>query len=85
MSAHSTVLVDGHTLLVFGGSDNLNGPAGYVPVPPASACDAPPPPVPRDAMESPPPPPLPGQGPSLCPAAVPLTPSAGLNGICNRQ
>ena len=36
--------------------------------------------VPRDALE--------GRGltpPSLCPATVPLTPSARLNGICNRQ
>ena len=33
-----------------------------------------------EALCPPPPPP-----PSLCPATVPLTPSAGLNGICNRQ
>ena len=31
------------------------------------------------------PPPPPSRVPSLCPAAVPLTPSARLNGICNRQ
>ena len=32
------------------------------------------------------PPPLhPSSGPSLCPATVPLTPSASLNGICKRQ
>ena len=29
--------------------------------------------------------PPPSRAPSLCPATVPLTPSAGLNGICNRQ
>ena len=33
--------------------------------------------------ESPPPPP--STAPSLRPATVPLTPSASLNGICNRQ
>ena len=27
----------------------------------------------------------PSRPPSLCPATVPLTPSASLNGICNRQ
>ena len=31
------------------------------------------------------PPPPPSRAPSLCPATVPLTPSASLNGICNRQ
>ena len=30
-------------------------------------------------------PPLQGVQSSLCPATVPLTPGAGLNGICNRQ
>ena len=30
-------------------------------------------------------PPLPSTAPSLCPATVPLTPSASLNGVCNRQ
>ena len=30
-------------------------------------------------------PPPPSRAPSLCPATVPLTPSASLNGICNRQ
>ena len=43
-------------------------------------------PDPRDALEGggvPPPPP--SRAPSLCPATVPLTPSASLNGICNRQ
>ena len=30
-------------------------------------------------------PPPPSRAPSLCPATVPLTPSAGFNGICNRQ
>ena len=43
--------------------------------------------VPRDALErrggTPPPPP--SRAPSLRPATVPLTPSASLNGICNRQ
>ena len=34
--------------------------------------------------EPPPPPPL-SRAPSLCPATVPLTASASLNGICNRQ
>ena len=29
--------------------------------------------------------PPPSRAPSLCPATVPLTPSASLNGICNRQ
>ena len=29
--------------------------------------------------------PTPSRAPSRCPATVPLTPSAGLNGICNRQ
>ena len=32
-----------------------------------------------------PPPPPPSRAPSMCPATVPLTPSASLNGICNRQ
>ena len=32
----------------------------------------------------PPPPRLPCKAPSLRPATVPLTPSASLNGICNR-
>ena len=27
----------------------------------------------------------PSRAPSLCPATVPLTPGAGLNGFCNRQ
>ena len=27
----------------------------------------------------------PSRAPSLCPATVPLTPSAGFDGICNRQ
>ena len=31
------------------------------------------------------PPPPASRAPSLCPATVPLTPSAGFNGICNRQ
>ena len=31
------------------------------------------------------PPPPPSRAPSLCPATVPLTPSAGFNGICNRR
>ena len=41
---------------------------------------------PRDALEGGevPPPPS-SRAPSLCPATVPLTPSASLNGICNRQ
>ena len=30
------------------------------------------------------PPPLPGRAPSLRPPTVPLTPSASLNGVCNR-
>ena len=30
-------------------------------------------------------PPPPSRAPSLCPAAASLTPSAGFNGICNRQ
>ena len=36
-------------------------------------------------IEALPPPPPPARAPSLSPATVPLTPSAGLNGICNRQ
>ena len=32
-----------------------------------------------------PPPPIPSRAPSLCPANVSLSPSAILNGICNRQ
>ena len=42
----------------------------------------------RDALEGggePPAPPPPSRAPSLCPATVPLTPNASLNGICNRQ
>ena len=31
------------------------------------------------------PPPPPSRAPSLCPATVTLTPSAGFNGICNRR
>ena len=31
------------------------------------------------------PPPPPSRAPCLCPASVPLTASASLNGICNRQ
>ena len=46
-----------------------------------------PPPPSRDALEgaggAPPPPP--SRAPSLRPATVPLTASAGLNGICNRH
>ena len=34
---------------------------------------------------APPPPSPPSRAPSLCPATVPLTPSASLNGICNQQ
>ena len=30
-------------------------------------------------------PPSPSRAPSLCPATVPLTPSASFNGICNRR
>ena len=48
--------------------------------------DAGPPKAPDAALEggrgTPPPP---STAPSLCPATVPLTPSASLNGICNRQ
>ena len=39
----------------------------------------------RDALEGGQVPSLPSRAPSLCPAAVSLTPSASLNGICNRQ
>ena len=42
-------------------------------------------PCPRDALEGGEPPPPPSGAPSLRPATVPLTPSASLNGICNRQ
>ena len=44
----------------------------------------PPPPSPRDALEggggTPP-----SRAPSICPATARLTPSASLNGVCNRQ
>ena len=43
------------------------------------------PPPPRDALEGGRYPPPPFRAPSLCPATVPRTPSAGLDGICNRQ
>ena len=39
----------------------------------------------RDALEGGEVPPSPSKAPRLCPATVPLTPSASLNGICNRQ
>ena len=39
-------------------------------------------PPPKDALEPSPPP---SRAPSLCPATVPLTPSASFHGICNRQ
>ena len=39
----------------------------------------------RDALEGGEVPPPPFGAPSLCPATVSLTPSASLNGICNRQ
>ena len=39
----------------------------------------------RDALEGAGVPPPPSRAPSLCPATVSLTPSASLNGICNRQ
>ena len=42
-------------------------------------------PLPRDALEVPPPPPHSSRAPSLRPATVSLTASAGFNGICNRQ
>ena len=41
-------------------------------------------PSPRDALEGGEVPP-PSRAPSLCPTTVPLTPSASLNGICDRQ
>ena len=47
-------------------------------VPPPPLCD-----IPSGCCSFTPPPP--SRAPSLCPATVPLTPSAGLNGICNRQ
>ena len=37
----------------------------------------------RDALEGGEVPP--SRAPSLCPATVPLTPSASVNGVCNRQ
>ena len=39
----------------------------------------------RDALEGGKVPATPSWAPSPCPVTVPLTPSASLNGICNRQ
>ena len=54
----------------------------------AAGADPPPPSSPgmhRKGGEVLQPPPPPFRAPSLCPATVPLTASARLNGICNRQ